>query len=358
MLTSVDLKYEDVQPLIKLYSEKGMPVTDSSLVTLNCILYKFFNKCSSADERKKYFCWLMEGQIMSLEVSNVREIFLRLITTENVELMRSSNECPETDDVRYLLFSSIEKSILFSEFELVIRSPSAINTRNMSHVEIFTEMNREIKRYLIANLSDCVGKLRRKEELLECINFLKVVLVYLDVLLRYKFVERDDIRVDEMHCLLKSGLTLMYMSLTNILKNVQVHNRVQLLQGVQALLIADYDNLLALELRRCMNEDFFECVNSIMNKNIEIDDEDVIYEGDEEDPNPLRHNCIFLLAAYCMKCSSHRNEILDFILDPKIYNFSISWDFDCAVNCIKLLEETRVEDPPLGTNDSTHSTNS
>lgn len=348
MLTSVDLKYEDVQPLIKLYSEKGMPVTDSSLVTLNCLLHKFFNKCSSVDERQKYFSWLIEGQIGSLEVSSVRECFLRLISNENIGFMRSCNERPETDNVRHVLFNSIEKSILFSECELVIGSPSVVNAENERHLGLFTEVNREVKRYLIANLSNCLAKLERKEEVVECINFLNVGLAYLDVLLRYKFVERDDVRFDEMHCLLKSGLTVMYMSLTNILKNVQVPIRVQLLQGVQAILTADYDSLLALEVRHCVNEEFFQCLNSIMNENEEVDDEGVIFEGEEEDPYPLRHNCIYLLAAYCMKCSSHRNEILELILDPEIYNFSNSWDFDCAANCIKLLERSQVDDPPLG----------
>ncbi|XP_026322463.1 serine-protein kinase ATM isoform X2 [Hyposmocoma kahamanoa] len=313
MLTSIDLKYEEVQPLIKLYSEKGMPVTDSSLVTLNCLLHKFFNKCSSVDERHKYFSWLIEGQIMSLEVSSVREFFLRLISTENVDLTRSCNEFPETDNVRHVLFNSIEKCTLFSEFELVIRSPSDVKTRNENHVEIITEINRVIKRHLTANLSDCVGKLRRKEEMLECMNFLNIVLAYLDILLRYKFVDHDDIRVDEMHCLLKSGLTVMYMSLTNILKNVQVLNSAQLIQGVQAILIGDYDSLLALEARQCMNEEFFECVNNIMNKNDETDDV-VMFEGDEEDPNPLIHNCILLLAAYCLKSYHYPKEVFDGML--------------------------------------------
>lgn len=348
MLTSVDLKYEDVQPLIKLYSEKGMPVTDSSLVTLNCLLHKFFNKCSSVDERQKYFSWLIEGQIMSLEVYSVREFFLRLLTTENVDLTRSGNERPETDNVRHVLFNSIEKSLLFSEFELVIRSTPVVNATNEGHVEMFTEVNREIRRYLRGKLSDCVEKLKQQEELVECINFLNVILSYLDILLKYKFLDHDEIRVDEMHCLLKSGLIVMYMSLTNILENVQVPQCVQLLKGVQAILIADYDSLLALEVRQSMNEDFFQCLNKIMNKNDEIDEEEIIFEGDEEDPNPLVHNCILLLAAYCMKYVSHRNETLEFVLDPKMYNFFISWDFDCAINCIKLLERPQVDDPPLG----------
>lgn len=348
MLTSIDLKYEDVQPLIKLYSEKGMPVSDSSLVTLNCLLHKFFNKCSSVDERQKYFSWLIEGQIMSLEVSNVREFFLRLLTTENVNLTCSGNERPETDNVRHVLFNSIEKSILFSEFELVIRSTPVVNATNESHVEMFTEVNREIRRYLRGKLSYCIEKLKHQEELLECINFLNITLSYLDVLLRYKFLDHDDIRVDEIHCLLKSGIIVMYMSLTNILENVQVPHRVQLLKGVQAILIADYDSLLALEVRQCMNEDFFQCLNKIMNKNDEVDEEEILFEGDEEDPNPLVHNCTLLLAAYCMKCVSHRNETLEFVLDPKMYNFFIPWDFDCAINCIKLMERPHVDDPPLG----------
>lgn len=352
MLTSIDFKYEDIQPLIKLYSEKGMPVTDSSLVTINCLLHKFFSKCSSADERLKYLSWLMEGQFMSLKVSNLAEFFLRLITTENVVSEHISNKCSEFDNIRHVLFNSIEKSILFSEFELVIRSPSDVDTRNENHVEIITEINGQIKRQLTANLSNCVEKLRQKEEMFECINFLNVCLAYLDILLKYKFVDHNDIRFDEMHCLLKSGLTVTYMSLMDILKNVQVSNSakataIQAIQGVQAILIADYDSLLALLVRTCMNDEFFECIISVMDQKEEPDDE-VMFESDEEDPNPLRHNCILLLAAYCMKCVSHRNEILDFLLDPKMYNFSISWDFDCAVNCIKLLEESRVEDPPLG----------
>lgn len=348
MLTSMDLKFENVQPLIKLYNEKGMPVTDSSLVTLNCLLHKFFNKCSSSDERLRYFSWLIEGQIASLEVTSVREFFLRLIATENVDLMHSCSERLETDNIHDVLFNSFEKSMLFSEFELDIRAPTVVHARNDSHVEMFSELNTEIRRYLRKNLIDCLGKIRRKEELRECMNFVNVVLAYLDILLRYKFVKCAEIMVDGLHCLMKSCLTLMYMSLTNMLENNQIPNRVQLLQGIQAILIADYDSLLAKDIRRCMDDEFLQCLNNIMNKDSEVDDDEIIFEGDEEDPNALRHNCIYLLAAYCMKREEHRDEILDLVLDPKIYNFSISWDLDCAIKCIKLLEGSQVDDPPLG----------
>lgn len=350
LLTAYTLRYHNVQPLSKLYFEKGMPVTDDSLKTLNHVLHVFFSKFSHFDERCQLFNWLTQGQITSLNVENVREFLLRLLANENVNYSPNCDSS-ESDFLHDILFKSVDDCILFSEFEIEPSKPAKTEEQLVQTIEVNGDINKDIMQYFVENITNYTDKLKKNEaELQEYIKLINITLAYLDILLKYNFISLQQIRQEHIFRLVKVALRLMYLSLTRCLEsNIAVKDKIKLLRYVQDTMTIEYDPILNSEVRGCISEEFFHCVNSILNAKLSTDDEGM-YEGDdcEIDPNILRHHCIILLAAYCTKRESYRDEILELILDPKIYNFSNSWDIDCAIECIERMYSSKVEDPPLG----------
>ncbi|KPI93799.1 Serine-protein kinase ATM [Papilio xuthus] len=92
---------------------------------------------------------------------------------------------------------------------------------------------------------------------------------------------------------------------------------------------------------------FIERVNSLWTTCVS----DVPSDEDENDTdmsyNVLKHNCIFFLAAYCKMNNNYRDELLELILNPKLYNFSSRLDVEFALKCIRFLNQSDIEDAPI-----------
>lgn len=349
------MKYQNIQPLIKLYFEKSMPVTDHSVTTLSRVFNKFFNKCSHFKDRIKCFTWLINGKITSVDQKNIQELLLRLLATENVKFTQIGDENCTSDNLYDVLFNSLDKCTLFSEFELKVTKSIGIQETclELEHAELNTELNKEVNEYLKVQLLEQTNKFKIQEiTLLEYIKFNCIILAYVDIILKYDLTKRDQIKQEQIYCSLKEALQLVYESLIDVLRrNTQSSDqKIALLRCVHTMLVTDYDALINFTIRSSISEEFFYCINNILNKEESTDDTETLYEGDEINPYALKHQCIGLLAAYCRLRGNYRAEILDLILDPKLYNFNISWEIDCAVNCIELLNNKKVQDPPIGNN--------
>ncbi|KAI5641469.1 telomere-length maintenance and DNA damage repair domain-containing protein [Phthorimaea operculella] len=347
LLTLDILKYQHVQQLVKLYQERSMPVTDSSIDTLNNLFHKFFSKFNNHDSRMQCFTWLVNGQITSINVNSIKKFLLRLLANENVEIMPT--EIKSDEDFHDIIFCNLEKSTLFSEFELDISEPKSPITQKSEQYELNAGLSKEIKEYFNEKFTEQLRLLNNKEvPILDFIQFVNAILCYLDIMLKNNLSDHAEIEKDPIFRLLKIGIQDMYWAVTmNLKNNTDIRVQIKLLQCLKNLLMDDYDKILSGEVRRAQTE-FFERLNVIVNKKITSED-CVEYHEDHSvlDPHALRHICIIVLAAYCRKPTAGRTEILDFILDPKIYNFSASWDINCALECIEVLNGPEVEEPPL-----------
>ncbi|XP_049866629.1 serine-protein kinase ATM isoform X2 [Pectinophora gossypiella] len=348
LLLALDmLKYQNIQPLIKFYYEKGMPVTDSSVKTLNYILNKFFNKCSHMDGRNKCFAWLIQGQMTAVDVGNIKELILRLVVNENISF-QNSTIIPECTNVYDVLFNSVERSIMFSELELDVEEPKVIQEKVQDHFQLNSEVSKDVKDYFETKLFEYINKLNSKAvDLLEYVKFLNIVLEFLDLMVKYDFINRAVIENEDIYRLLKKGIRDMYLSLTHNLKGSRITEQISLLKQLKNILIGGYAALLSSQIRTFDGE-FFKCLNLLVNKRMTSDEEEMFEQDDcLSDAQTLRHLSICVLAAYCRTRADGRSEVLDFILDPKIYNFTSSWDVNCALECIELLNDCKVEEPPL-----------
>ncbi|RVE48633.1 hypothetical protein evm_006704 [Chilo suppressalis] len=349
LLKTKMLKYQSVQPLIKLYFEKGMPVNDSTVETLNCIVQNFFNKCSSFEQRKSILYWFIEGDTACVGKAS-KELLSRLAANDNVNYKQTSH-MPNGDNLFDILFCSIEKSILFSEFEL--DWSTAIYAHG--HVPEKSEVNIEMNNILQMTLENklCQFAEQHKNNNLDLLRYsqsIKIVIIYLDVMIKSQLLSVREVKELQLYNLLKSSLNLMFVSLVNTLKNnSSTPMKITLLQFVKELLLYEYSPLLSLEIRQSITDEFFHCANNILNFEQEID-EDVIFDGDESEINAttLKYNCIYTLAAYCRIRGNYREEILELILDSKLYNFTLVWDVKCALRCIEILNVPGAADePPL-----------
>ncbi|KAM3964649.1 serine/threonine-protein kinase tefu [Aphomia sociella] len=353
LLASTNLTYQNVQPLMKLYIEKGMPVNDFSITTLNYIFQNFFNKCSQFDTRVKCLNWLMEGQITSVNAIVIQELLSRLTANENIFVPKPSVSV-DCDNLYVTLFTSPEKCILFSEFVLTVENSKSSPKDNdvAEKSEANAEINNEICNNLCHKMSTCISKINEDDiDLLEYVKLVRLVLAYLDVMLQHDIVNHHTITETQVYCLLKTSLRLMYKTLVKTLQNDSILNlqKNTILKNVQDLIVYEYNSLLCAEVRQWMDEEFFHCVIDILNKesNADEDLEECDIDEQEHSFDGLKRNCILIIAAYCRKKENYRSELLDTLLDPSLYNFTYFWDIEYAFRCIGLLNDSNVEDPPL-----------
>lgn len=351
LLKSDLFHYQTVQPLIKLYFEKGMPVTDSSMKTLCCIYHKYYSKCSYPQERKKCFEWFTPGNAGSVEGVIVKELILRLIVRNNFTL--KDNECKtlKKDMLYEKLFISMEKSILFSAGVTDIANDNPLESKSNEPSEIDIEMSSIVQEFLHRKLADHIDKLNLGQiALLEYLQYVKVVVTYIDIVLRISYLTRAQMEESPLYCSLKRGLNIMCKALSSTLKETKdVRDRVILLQSMQSLWLTDYDPMIEALIRHCADQDFFARINEILNIQVSKEDEAVYEENDAEyNPNALRHNSVTLLAAYCRRISEYREDILELILDPDLYDLTTVWDVQCAFQCIRTLSDRSVTESPLG----------
>ncbi|CAH0748972.1 unnamed protein product [Diatraea saccharalis] len=349
LLKSKMLKYQSVQPLIKLYIEKGMPVNNSTVETLNRIIYNFFNKCSSLEKRKCFLYWFVDGDIVAAGEAS-KELLLRITANDNINFVEEVNE-PDGNDLFDILFCSIEKSILFSEFELDLVTTTDVSNKSVPEI---SEVNIEMNNVLQTTLQNILCQLTEKHkndklELLQYSQSIKIILTYLDVMIKFQLLSKNEVIQMQLYNVLKSSLNLMFVSFVKILKNdTSIPLKIQLLQYLKELLLDKYVPLLSYETRQLIKDDFFHCANNILYFEKELDG-DVIYDGDDNEMNftTLKYNCIYTLAAYCRVRGNYREEILELILDPKLYNFTSVWDVKCALQCLEILIQCGVEEPPI-----------
>ncbi|XP_053625660.1 serine-protein kinase ATM [Plodia interpunctella] len=353
LLTSTDLKYQIVQPLLKLYSDGSMPVNSYSVQTLSKTLQKFFNKCT-LEERSNFLNWLKQGQLICLDAANAKELMLILIIKDNMsteqEITVKSRNIDEDDNVHQIVFDSIEQSILFSEFGIQdIKDLQSSNNRSLKqNFQGNINISNEMYEYLTLKTTECVKNFKANSiNLQEFINFIRVVLAYIDVMLYYRFSREDIIQTSEMYCRLRTSLRLMYTSVTVAL-NTDGNNftKVKLLKDIQDILMFEYEPLLCVEVRRCIDEEFFYCINNIVNKD-NSSDEELDNCDDESSFSALRCHCILVLSAYCRKNANYRTELLDLVLEYKMYDFDSYWDVQCVFQSIEQLSDYSVADPPL-----------
>lgn len=348
--------------LIRLYLESVMPVTNNSVQTLSDIFHKFYSKCTMDDFRMKCLSWLTSNDTGSLYVTEVSDLLFRIIANENIIFNSKSAPESEFEKLRDILYNSPEKCILFSEFEMHNSVKALEKETAHEHVGTVSDVEGRVQEYfrrnlacsvaeLILNFKDSESKNQQISDLLKCIKLINVVLSYLEKLIKYRIKTQAEIRNMEMCDILASITPRMFTELTRFLEsNTEIPLKIQALQLVKALLVTDFHPFLSLIIREGIDSDFFHAINNILNTEVQSEDFDVIIEGDEDDTSieTLKHNCFLVLAAYCRKSTEYRDEILKLILDDGTYSFTS--DTQCVFQCIELLIDSNVDDPPLGNN--------
>ncbi|XP_045535989.1 serine-protein kinase ATM [Papilio machaon] len=337
------LDYMSIKPLLLMYYEKGMPISDSSVQTLNILFRKFYSKCCYNYGRTKCFKWFINGRVTQLYVVTLRDLFLTLLLNDNISNNVKSIGCVENETLHHILFNTVDKSILYADFELEISKPELKNECIRQALEINDEMNYQVIEYLQEKLMECNEKIESKDfDLLECLKILKVTLTYLDIALKYNY---NKVLNEQIYDNFKSILKTAYTVSSKTLKSgIQISEKNALLKTLQPILLEEYDTVLNNDVRTCIDNDFFHCINEILNSDVPSDDDD---SDTDMSYNVLKHNCIFFLAAYCKKNLNYRDELLELILNPKLYNFSSSLDVDFALKCIRFLNQSDIEDAPI-----------
>ncbi|XP_026737951.1 serine-protein kinase ATM isoform X2 [Trichoplusia ni] len=336
--------------LIKQYVEKEMPVTTHSVTTLINIFQKFYSKCSCSDFRVKCLAWLTAGDSSSFCVSRVPELLLRIISNENITLNLTCNKNFEQVRLHDILFNSLEKCILFSEFEIDGPTIPPVLENAFEGVETDTDLEQQIHEYLKIMLTDNISKrLQTHTELSMAIKLMNVVVTYFDLLIKLNVKTHDEIETLDIYTLLVTALTRMYSSFNTLLENnIQIQYKVDFLQLVNQLLASEFHPILTGLVRSTIDADTFHSINNILNTEVQVDDDDIINIGDEDEMNieTLKKHCLLVLAAYCRKHAEYREDISKLILDEYEYNFTS--DTECAFQCIEMLIDSTVQDPPLG----------
>lgn len=335
-----------------------MPVTTHSVNTLSKFFQCCYSKCSAEDFRVKCFSWLCTADLSSVCATATTELLLRLIANDNVNITPSCHNDSEYERLRGILFDSNEKCILFSEFEIDNIKNISKQETEMCQIEIVTAVEQQVQDYFRTELTNVYSMLTKTslaqcvkegKELLQCIQIIHVATSYLDIILKYNIKTRDEVEMLELYTLLKRVLTPMYSILNATLQSqAQIPIKINSLQLVKELLIGEFDYLLTSLLRSSIDGDLFHGINNIINAEVPSNYNDVSIEGDEDEMNmeTLKHNCFFVLAAYCRKEAEYREEILKLILDDSVYNHST--DLQCIFQTMDILIDPKVEDPPLG----------
>lgn len=350
LLETDTVKYPQVQQLIKLYLESDVPLTTHSVKSLNKVFQHWYSKVGSEDCRMKCLLWLTGCDISSVCVKNVAELIFRLLANENVNITACCNVDSEYKKLRDILFDSNEKFILFTEFEIDNSSTFKTPDKRNGQIETVEVMANQIEEYFKTALLAAISKFHQKEaNLLNSIKLINLVISYLDILLINNISSKDEVESTVVFGLLKTILSCMYSALNTMMEsNLQISEKITALQLVKELLVTEFHYLLAGVLRTCIDGDLFHTINNVLNTEVEACDNNISVDEDEDEfnLNSLKHNCFFLVAAYCRKDAEYRDELVKLILDDGIYNFAT--DLQCIFQTIDILTDDNVEDPPLG----------
>ncbi|KAL4708134.1 hypothetical protein ACJJTC_009913 [Scirpophaga incertulas] len=349
LLKTKTLTYRNVHPLVKLYLEGGMPVNESSVETINIVISMFFNKCSPLEIRTLLINWFFKEESITLSVHILEELFMRLLANDNINVPRPTETFNQTI-LFSTLFDTIDKCILFGEFELQnIDETIKINVtceENGEKCEVNADANYVLQNFLENILLQ--SKHFKSGDLLHYIKSLRIVISYLEVVLNLQFMSSDEIINNNLYISFKRSLDFMWKSLVEVLKsNASTPTKVELLKLLKNILTHMLNPLLSLEIRQSIIESFFHYANNIITVEQDIDEEICVDDDDDLNNTSLKYNIIYILAAYCRCRSNYREEILELILDPRLYNFTSNSDVMCAYNCMDILTDVAVIEPPL-----------
>ncbi|XP_048483774.1 serine-protein kinase ATM [Plutella xylostella] len=341
------INFENVQSLVKPCYERAMPVTDYSVKTLAHIIHVFFAKYNNASDKEKAFRWFAQGEVTCTDMTNVQDFLLRLVSNENFDL-EAVSATPATRHVLYeTLFDTIDKCILFSEFQLSLDDGTATQT-SMKSVEINRDAESQIRKSLGRKLNENCGQLKQKQiKLIEFAQFVKVVLNYCHLLIKYTKMDANNLIETDLYINLKKSLKLLFLCLTTNLQNcADSTDDLRLIGIVQSILTSDYEAVLNSEIRMAIEADFFQPVHNVISSTSPNDDRDQDMDDLEDDLLDMRRLCIHLLAAYCRHDTRFRQDILELIMNKDLYNFRHNADIKCALQCMTMLVEHSVQNAP------------
>ncbi|XP_047987168.1 uncharacterized protein LOC125227020 [Leguminivora glycinivorella] len=345
LLQVYNFEFHIVQPLLKLYFEKGMPVTDPSTKTLCCVFHKHYSKCSNEQDRKKCVAWFLQGNISSLEMKLVSNFLFRIFVSENSSFEESTPK-KHNDPLYEIIFNSKGKDILFSSGDVDIIKENETPKNVLRPIEINYGVAGLVQEQLEGEITGHIEKLNRREiGPVDFIQYARVIITYIDVIMQTR--PNMLIQQTELYTYLKTGLKLMARALAKMLKESKdARDKINMLQCMQELWLTDYDPMMNSLVRSCADQEFFASINEILSVQLPKDEDD--YENDSDyNPSATKHNSIWLLAAYCRKNSEYRDDILELILDPALYELTSPWDVKCGFRCIRILVEESVEECPL-----------
>lgn len=340
---------QNIQPLIKLYIDYGMPVSDFSVKTLCVLFQRFFIICNNEDIRIKCFTWFIQGDIKSVSRKQIQALILRILGVDNMNYALEF-DAPDNKNLYDALFNSNEDCILFCEFENSNPISTFVQEKKFEHVEINLVVEKYVHQYFTIYLQKNLDQLKDNDiELFTFIKIIEIIVLYLDITFNNGIDASHYIEDTILFDTLKTALRETFLKLQSILNNkIQNAIKIKYLQSIRNLLEFDLNSLLSTVIRASIDDRFFHCLNNIIYTEIKEDDQDVLCDEDDEllGAVALKHHCIYTLAAFCIKLSNYRAELLDLILDPKTYNFG--FDTSCALECINILNSCKVEHPPLG----------
>lgn len=339
------LSFNNIQTLVKFYTEKSMPVTNSSVATVNSISKRFFTKFNSLETKISLYSWFVNGDNHSVDISKTEEFVSRLLAHENVNVYRK--KIVAEDGHFDLLFNSIEDCILFSEFDIDAPEIVEYGELNIDRFEIQRGVLSHMINDFITTLREHIERLKRKDiDILRYIEYTTIVVVAMECMIKNS-TNKCDFK-QELRESIELAATQMFKRSQDVLvSNTQIPVKIKLLQRLEDIMAADLSPALGSLIRNCINEDFFRCISNILHVDTKDENDDIVCtEDDDLDIDALRHHCVYVLASFCRIPGPYRDELLELILDSKCYTYSK--DTHCALRCIEILSDGRVEQPPIG----------
>ncbi|CAK1549906.1 unnamed protein product [Leptosia nina] len=267
------LTYSQIHPLLILYFEKGMPINNHSLETLDVVFFKFYCNCSYLDQRIKCFDWLKHLDISCVGVEATIKILVRLIVNENLPSPRIDVKCALPNEIYEILFNNIEASILFTNFEYEVKTAKEV-TDSEDELRVL-DLNQDMSELIMNHLEN---KLTEYSNTSWPCNWTREIL------------EED------------FGNFLNAILRTCVEENC--------FHAINAVLKTDVDY---------------------------DEEENNYEEEMDMSTVGLKHECVYFLAAFCSQPHKHTDELLRCILDEDLYKLESRWDRECALKCINTI---------------------
>ncbi|VVC96704.1 unnamed protein product, partial [Leptidea sinapis] len=329
------LNYSNVQPLLNYYLKEGMAVNNYTLDTLIHVYDKYYSRICYVDKRLKLVTWMTQVRGSDVDNTLMRDFFMKLISNENFDL--NEKDLQDNKDSLYdLLFNSIEKNILFTNFQYDLQEDKKIKKQTENSV---FEINKDVNKMIINYLHERLTEISVLESKVEIAKHISLILLFYNSLLAYKIVTVDDFVSTDFYFCVTNALKNLFTNLTRTLRSdIQIPDKIALLKEIQVIFSLKLCSFINKIVRSCVEEDCFHSINEILKKTIVDDEDQEMYDEDIELGLPgLRHQCVYFLASYCSYGHNYTDEIVKCILDADIYNFNHSYDVECIFRCINMV---------------------